>query len=62
MPDIQGKDRLATDEFQKRLLKGKDFNQASPKMSEYIQVMETYLLVSEKKVLEKIDFKDITLR
>ncbi len=61
MPDIRGREILATDEFQKRLLKSKDINKVYPKMSEYVQVMETYLLVSEKKVLEKINCKDITL-
>ncbi len=62
MPEIQGEEMPETDDFHKRLLKGKDSKTVYPKMSEYVQVMETYLLVSEKKVFEKIDFNDLTFR
>ena len=61
MPDLQSRDTFGTDDFQKKLMKGKGIDLASPKMSEYIEMMEAYLLVREKCVLEKANAKDIKI-
>lgn len=61
MPGLQSRDIFGSDDFHKKLMKGKDIDQASPKMSEYIEMMEAYLLVREKSVLEKTNGKNINL-
>lgn len=57
MQDIQNNDINPPDDFQDRLIKNKNRNiyTVSPKMSEYIDMVETFLLIREKKVVEKIN-------
>lgn len=61
MPDRQSSEMFEPDDFQKRLLNCEDPHRVSPKMTEYIEMMEAYLLIREKKVLEKTNFNEITL-
>lgn len=61
MLDRPSREIFETDDFQKRLLNSKDPHMVSPKMTEYIEMMEAYLLVREKNVLAKTDYNDITL-
>lgn len=61
MPALQGIDTFGSDDFHKKLMKDKGIDLASPKMSEYIEMMEAYLLVREKSVLEKTNAKDIKM-
>lgn len=61
MPDLQSSDTFGSDDFHQKLMKGKGVDLASPKMSEYIEMMEAYLLVREKSVLEKTNAKNIKM-
>ena len=55
MPDLQSSDYSGFDGFKDLLVDQKGIYEVSPKMSEYIEMMETYLLFREKRVMEKLN-------
>ncbi len=57
MPDIQRNEYDGFDGFRDLLVDGEGIYEVYPKMAEYIEMMETYLLIREKSVLEKLNFE-----
>lgn len=61
MSGLERRETFGPDEFHGKLMKDKGIDQASPKMAEYIEMMEAYLLVREKSILEQTNPKEFKL-
>ncbi len=53
MPELQNSDYNGLEGFRDLVIDQKGIYEVYPKMSEYIELMATYLLHREKKVVEK---------